>query len=149
MTSLRSSNDEAIQFIRGLTGYTPNDQSRLSEALQAAGYSSQDGNKNLALPGDAVIKVHLIMQGLQRHQCRERINIVVSSIASNDNLGRRGFELGLEQYIQGNPAQRGEVSTRTMATTLEAIIGAIFIDSGFDYAVISNVMARLGLGWPQ
>lgn len=70
MTSLHSSNDEAIQFIRGLTGYTPNDQSRLSEALQAAGYSSQDGNKNLALPGDAVIKVHLIMQGLQRHQCR-------------------------------------------------------------------------------
>lgn len=70
MASLHSSNDEAIQFIRGLTGYTPNDQSRLSEALQTAGYSSKDGNKDLALIGDAVIKVHHIMQGLQRHQCR-------------------------------------------------------------------------------
>lgn len=74
---------------------------------------------------------------------------MVSSIASNDNLGRRGFELGLEKFIQGNPAQRGEVSTRTMATTLEAIIGAIFIDSGSSYSVLSDVMARLGLGWPQ
>lgn len=74
---------------------------------------------------------------------------MVSSIASNDNLSRKGFELGLERYIQGNPAQRGKVSNGTMATTLEAIIGAMFIDSGFDYAVLSDVMARLGLGWPQ
>ena len=74
---------------------------------------------------------------------------MVSSIASNDNLGRKGFELGLEKYIQGNPAQRGEISNRTMATTLEAIIGAIFIDSGCDYCVLSDVMDRLDLGWPQ
>jgi ribonuclease-3 len=79
----------------------------------------------------------------------EKINIVISSIASNDNLGRKGFELGLERYIQVNRAQRGQVSNRTMATTLEAIIGAIYIDSGFNYSVLSDVMARLGLGWPQ
>lgn len=62
-------------------------------------------------------------------------------IASNDDLSRKSFELGLEKYIQGNLAQRGVISNHTMATTLEAMIGAFF-NSGFDYAVSSNVMAR-------
>ena len=70
MAHQQSLRNEALRFIQKLTNYTFHDESRLWEALQAAGYTSKDGNKDLALPGDAVFKVHLIMQGIQRHQSR-------------------------------------------------------------------------------
>lgn len=34
-----------------------------------------------------------------------------------------------------------------MATTLEAIIGAVFLDSGNYVAALSNVLDALGLSW--
>ncbi|RAO64137.1 uncharacterized protein BHQ10_000149 [Talaromyces amestolkiae] len=153
MPSLYSPKDEALRFIQVLTGYAPNNPSLIWEALQVAGNGNtpgnKDGNKDLALVGDAILSLHVIIEGRQRHQCRERINKVESSLGANSSLARKGFKLGLESYIQGNQSQRGEISDRTMATTVEAIIGAIFVDSGCDYSVLPDVMARLGLGWPQ
>lgn len=74
MASPYSPKDEALRFIQALTGYTPNNSSLPWGALQVAGNGNtpgnKDGNKELALAGDAVIKTHLVIQGLQRHQCR-------------------------------------------------------------------------------
>ncbi|EED23813.1 RNAse III, putative [Talaromyces stipitatus ATCC 10500] len=142
MASLHSHRKDAVQAIQEITGYTFNDQSLLSEAVEAADFRNKDGNKDLALPGGAILKVFIIMEGRQRHQNRK-------TIASNANLAKKAVELGLKDYIQNNPAQGNLISQGPLATAMEAIIGAIYIDSDRDYSVLSEVITRMGLGWPR
>lgn len=46
------------------------DPSLLREALQAAGFITPDGNKKLAVIGDAALKLVLVMEGRARNQPR-------------------------------------------------------------------------------
>jgi ribonuclease-3 len=60
-------------------------------------------------------------------------------------LARAGFDNGLEAYIETNPSQGEFISDRVMATTVEAIIGAVYIDSKQDTAAVERTMAAFGL----
>lgn len=46
----------------------------------------------------------------------------------------------------GRPAQKGKISKGTRATTVEAILGAVWIDSGKNIHEVDRVKASLGLG---
>ncbi len=63
-------------------------------------------------------------------------------VASNSNLAAIGYRLGLEPFI--NPAGGARsISHGTMADSMEAIIGAVYLDGGLTAA--TNVMETLGL----
>lgn len=47
--------------------------------------------------------------------------------------------------MTGHPAQKGKISKRTRATTLEAILGAVWIDSGMNIHAVDRVKANLEL----
>lgn len=79
----------------------------------------------------------------------ERISTVVSEIAGNRNLAQRGFALTVDQYILNNPSQGTFVAPKLMATTMEAIVGAYFLDQEFDFAALPRVLAVLDLSWPD
>lgn len=68
----------------------------------------------------------------------------VQKIACNANLDQAGREQGLEKYIILNPGTT-VVSARTMATTVEAILGALLKDSGGDLAALKRAKAVFGL----
>ncbi|PGH07240.1 hypothetical protein AJ79_06344 [Helicocarpus griseus UAMH5409] len=55
--------DDSIQAVKDIIGFKFHDRALLREALQAAGFASTDGNKKLALLGDAVLKPVLVMEG--------------------------------------------------------------------------------------
>ena len=58
----------------------------------------------------------------------------------------QGRILGLQDCIHNNPAAGGTVSNGTMAQTVEAILGAVWLDSGAsDLATVKAVMGTLGL----
>lgn len=63
--------------------------------------------------------------------------------ATNENLGQIGFSLGLDVYIQLNPSAQGVVPGRLMATTIEAIIGAVYLDSNKDIMAIRLLIIHL------
>lgn len=65
-------------------------------------------------------------------------------MGSNANLDRVGRENGLDCYINVNPSQVGVISPVTMTATVEAILGAVYLDGGMD--MVQHVMAKLGLG---
>lgn len=67
----------------------------------------------------------------------------VERIVNNKNLQNQGTALGLGGNIVINPSQQGVVSPRVMQDTVEAIIGAAFLDGGLDAA--RQAMAVLGL----
>ena len=68
---------------------------------------------------------------------------VVQRVGSNANLDRIGRLHGLEAYICRNPSQRGHISPVTMTATVEAILGAVYLDGGISN--VGQVMQRLGL----
>ena len=51
--------------------------------------------------------------------------------------------MGLERYIEKAPGA-GKVSPKTMSDTVEAIIGAVYLDGGVD--AVKVVAANLGIG---
>jgi ribonuclease-3 len=66
-----------------------------------------------------------------------------NTLATNRNLAQIGFSLGLDVYIQLNPSAQGVVPERLMATTIEAIIGAVYLDSNKDIFVIRRLIVHL------
>ena len=67
----------------------------------------------------------------------------MQSVGSNANLDRVGRVHGLDAFICRNPAQTGYISPITMTATVEAILGAVYLDGGIDH--VSQVMQTLGL----
>lgn len=64
---------------------------------------------------------------------------------SNYRLGQIGFARGINSFILLNPSLRGTVPTSLMATTVEAILGAVYLDSRRDIAPVLRVVIHLGL----
>jgi ribonuclease-3 len=80
----------------------------------------------------------------------EEIQEVVSVIATNKNLYQQGLALGLDPFIVKNPSQQGSVAGRiVMATTMEAILGAVYYDSSKNLEACERVMAAMGLSFPE
>ncbi|KAE8164157.1 ribonuclease III domain-containing protein [Aspergillus tamarii] len=134
--------------------YTFNNPATVHEALRTPGSMAfltphrLDGHKDLAQLGDAALRLVLAKDGYQAHATREQINDTHSRKASNAFLARTGFQKGLDRYIYANPSQGGIVSDRVMATTVEAILGAVYIDSGENIQAVRSVAEELGLSWP-
>ena len=70
---------------------------------------------------------------------------LLERVCGNDNLATVGFNIGLDQHVVVNQGQRGTVSRKTMATTVEAVIGAIYLDSGRDIETVKDAMVCIGL----
>ena len=68
----------------------------------------------------------------------------MSDVGSNANLHMVGRTHGLDALINRNPADiDAPVGTITMAATVEAIFGAVYLDSGMKS--VTQVMRNLGL----
>lgn len=65
--------------------------------------------------------------------------------ARNTNLALIGRSRGLDKYIHVNPCQWGQVSDKVMATAVEALIGAVFIDSDWNISIVQSVIVKLGI----
>jgi ribonuclease III len=63
-------------------------------------------------------------------------------VLGNANLAAVGFRHNLDRCVLLNPGTTA-VSDKTMATTVEAILGAVHVDGGD--AALGLVMAKLGL----
>jgi ribonuclease-3 len=51
--------------------------------------------------------------------------------------------MGIDQQVTKNPCQNGAVSKTAMASTLEAVMGAAWLDSGKDWPVTRAIATRL------
>lgn len=51
--------------------------------------------------------------------------------------------MGIDQQVTKNPYQNGAVSKTAMASTLEAVMGAAWLDSGKDWLVTRAIATRL------
>jgi len=64
-------------------------------------------------------------------------------VGSNLNLDRICRYTGLEAFINKNQSQGNIASAVTTSATLEAVLGAVYLDSDMD--TVKRVMTTLGL----
>jgi len=70
--------------------------------------------------------------------------LIHDDLVSNQALDARARDLGLDACVIKDPSTR-VVWLRMLATTFEAVIGAVWVDSGADsYDTVYAVMERLG-----
>lgn len=143
------------------------------EALQAAGNGVvqigdrkiDDGNKKLAMLGDTILKLAILRDWFVSGEPRSKptISTLLSSlhlhltikpeaghnfqshVGSNRHLDKCGRAAGLERYVNKNRSTKGFVPKSTMSAAVEALIGAVFIDSGESLHAVKVAIKGLGL----
>jgi len=96
----------------------------------------------MAIKGDAALKMILAEDWFKSGNGAGDFDIILKNVAANNNLARVGRLHGLDQFVKLNPGTL-DVSAKTMATTVEAILGAAQEDGG--EMALRAVMGRLGL----
>lgn len=77
------------------------------------------------------------------------IHNTVENIVNNANLSKVASQIGISELLILHPSQQGSRPGRkTIATAMEAIVGAVFVDSGYDFMVAGAVVNNMGLGIP-
>lgn len=69
----------------------------------------------------------------------------ISDALSNASLAKIGLEKGLDRFINMNPGHCGPVSKNMVANAVEAIVGAVYLDSQRSDAAVRGVLRQLGL----
>ncbi|TGO08882.1 hypothetical protein BPAE_1200g00010 [Botrytis paeoniae] len=136
-------------FLKNNLNYDFKEDQLLREALVTSGVVSgadsiveRQGNRRLALIGDALIRLELVHTQYLEGATLETSQKCVSKNASNRNLGTIGQQNGLvDEMIL--PASQLKPATYTVATTVEALIGAIWLDSEQDFGLIGQVIRAL------
>ena len=122
------------------------------------------GNKRLALLGDTILRLALLEDWYKGQESRgmamsisnpekncvytfaEKISRIIGNVGANPRLMTIGRSKGLDALINKNPSDKDyPVGGRTIADTIEAIIGAVYVDSNSNVKTVKEVMQTLGM----
>ncbi|KAF6221564.1 hypothetical protein HO133_002420 [Letharia lupina] len=142
---------DKIRGVEEIIGYQFSDPWTIWEALQAAGSPVQTignrrlvgGNRRLAVLGDRVLDLAIAEAWHEGMEARVRFDQIRQAVGGNLNLDRIGRVTGLVAFVNQNPSTLGVVSPVTMSATVEAVLGAVYLDS--DMNTVKRVMNTLGL----
>ncbi|KAI1757214.1 ribonuclease III domain-containing protein [Xylaria castorea] len=134
-----------IYMAQQILNYKFQNENLLWEALQAPGSNIAEldgrkltqGNKSLASIGDAIITLVIRCDCHRMDRNIGETSESLQRLVNNYQLAFKCDETGLKACINNNQCQRGVVSPRTLADTLEAVIGAIYLDSDIDNAKLA------------
>ncbi|KAF1911777.1 ribonuclease III domain-containing protein, partial [Ampelomyces quisqualis] len=113
-----------------------------------------DKNNRLALLGDRVLSLVVCEIWFKTEHSNTNTIAEEHSIMSSDTVSRIALEatgnaLGLRKSILVPNVPLGPTQTNFtrdhIAETLEAVLGAIYVDSGYNLQAVSNVLKGLGL----
>ncbi|KAJ5894099.1 RNAse III [Penicillium taxi] len=106
---------------------------------------SQDQNSRLALIGPFLLKV---MSHLNSYDDRSLnlsdMNHIENGRTCSTQINKIGLSKGLDRLIYVNPAQGNHVSPGVMMKAVEAIVGAVFLDSDHNIEITRKVAAQIG-----
>ncbi|KAF3310051.1 hypothetical protein TWF173_010163 [Orbilia oligospora] len=140
--------------VQKIIGYNFKDIHLLTEALEAAGRAvdhetgSVDGNKRLALVGDAVLRLILVDEWYSSKGSRGGADKTLKEFASNRRLQECAEKINIVFYILPNPAraaQKERVPKKTSASTIEALVGAVWLDSDRNFEVAKESARHMGI----
>ncbi|KIE04361.1 hypothetical protein NF27_II00010, partial [Candidatus Jidaibacter acanthamoeba] len=113
----------------------------LIQALTRRAAVNLKDNETLEFIGDRALELAVTDIIMEKHQgyTEGTLNNILSSLVRNDGPL---LDVAKRLEISEHMIPQGKVSDRRLADAMEAIIGAIFLDSGKDYAVIKGFIIR-------
>jgi len=111
----------------------------LEQALTHRSYSQNNNNERLEFLGDSILNLIISENIYQRETGADEgeLSRIRSSLVKEDALAKVARDIGLGDFIYlgtGELKSGGFRRSSILSDTLEAIIGAIYLDSGFDAA---------------
>ena len=161
--------EENIAVIEEKIGYTFKDKSLLKQAFTRESFCNEanrrekieyQSNEVLEFFGDSVLSAAIITSliktktqryahGIKTSLTEGDFSIIRSRLADKKNLSENVARLGINEYLvvgEGDAKLEIKNERSVMEDLFESIIGAIYIDSGFDTgAVMSSVERMLDL----
>lgn len=132
-------------------GHSFADPSRLTTALTHASCDGAASNERLEFLGDAVLDA-IVAQALFAREPgwgEGRMTRLKADVVSRRSLALPARRLELAEHARLGPGLRGRsASTAVLANLYEAVVGAIFVDGGFEAArafVLRTLAAELDL----
>ncbi len=134
-------NSKATRKLEKKLGFEFSDRSLLDIALLHRSYSSQyslkKDNERLEFLGDSVLNAAVSRMLFEKFPDKDEgeLTKIRANLVSGESLREWAEKIGLEKYISlgmqtKKHSERGK--TKIAADTLEAVIGAIFLDRGFE-----------------
>jgi ribonuclease III len=130
-----------------ILGVNFKDKSLLDKALLHRSYSSEHAiakdNERLEFLGDSILNASVTIMLFKMFPDKDEGDLtkIKAKLVSRKSLKKWGEELGLEDYIKlGVRAKKfyDKRNSRILEDTMEAVIGALYLDSGFD--VVNNLI---------
>ena len=116
-------------------GYKFKNKKLLDEAITHKSINSNFNNERLEFLGDSVISL-VVSEALHFEESsldEGKLSIYRSRIVSRSSLSKAGLKIKLDKYLHaGSALKNNQNLTETIVgNTLEALIGAVFLDSDF------------------
>ncbi|MGD9834744.1 MAG: ribonuclease III family protein, partial [Piscinibacter sp.] len=130
--------DERLDELQARLGHRFRQADLLARALTHRSFGA-DHNERLEFLGDAVLSLAVSSLLFERFAGSDEGDLtrVRAHLVREDSLHRMALQLGLPEVVRlsegearGGGAQRASI----LADALEAVIGAVFLDAGFDAA---------------
>ncbi|KAL8946420.1 MAG: hypothetical protein Q9222_007181 [Ikaeria aurantiellina] len=103
-----------------------------------------EGNMRLAVVGDRILDFLLALKWYPTWEPRGQYNALRNSVTTNTSLNQIGVQHGLSRYITvANGESQCDIAPKTMSATIEALVGAAYLDGGMDAAKM--VVRTLGI----
>ena len=133
------------QWCKSTLGYDFNDNSLLDLALTHRSHS-KDNNERLEFLGDAVLDLILSETLYRRYSLMDEGNLsrMRASIVNEKSLSLVASQLLINEHLilgTGEMTSGGSQRDSILANTLEAILGAIFVDGG--YHSVENIILKI------
>jgi len=93
-----------------------------------------ESNSCMAILGDKVFGLIITEEHFKKDDSKGAIQNHISRIASNENLFAIGKALKLDGFLWRDPGDTGPVSKNVMAVSVEAVIGAVYLEGSLDAA---------------
>lgn len=140
-----SDNDRILDAVENLLGYTFEDRAMLEQALRHRSYANEVGlpqiesNERLEFLGDSVIE--LAVTGVLFEDFPDypegELTKLRSPLVKGAALAEAADRLGLSEHIllgKGEESTGGRKKRSILADAFEAVVGALYLDGGFEVA---------------
>lgn len=135
--------ENTLSAVEDVLGYEFHDRSLLLLALCQKSYSNEQGwpltesNERLEFLGDSVVELavtHMLYEDFPEYTEGE-LTKIRAPLVQRRGLARAAEQLGLGDYVllgRGEEVTGGRQKQSILADTFEAVVGALYLDGGFE-----------------
>lgn len=131
-----SSDKKLASYIRSITGIAPSNLKLYKQVFQHRSkfIEPKDNNERLELLGDAILDAIVCEFLFKKYPYKEEgfMTELRSKIVNRKSLNEVGTKLGLVEKLSFNRKSMNDVSKDLAGNTFEALVGAVYLDAGFD-----------------